>query len=86
MRDVYLAAVKATLQYAVDQGILAANPAAGVKVRVKKALIEREKGFDHQEARVILAATLRPPSNIISVEMAGARRWVPWLCAIPAPA
>ncbi|HEY2755701.1 MAG TPA: DUF6538 domain-containing protein, partial [Pseudolabrys sp.] len=47
MRDVYLASVRATLQYAVDQGHLPENPAERVKVRVKKSLHEQEKGFDH---------------------------------------
>jgi integrase len=81
VRDVYLAAIKATMQYAVDQGHLADNPALGVKVRVRRALQEREKGFDSQEAQTILAATLRKPSNKLSVEMAAARRWIPWICA-----
>ncbi|HEX3441674.1 MAG TPA: DUF6538 domain-containing protein, partial [Pseudolabrys sp.] len=81
VRDVYLASVRATLQYAVDQGHLPENPAERVKVRVKKSLHEREKGFDHEEARTILAATLRAASERTSVEMAAARRWVPWLCA-----
>ncbi|MGZ3360672.1 MAG: site-specific integrase [Xanthobacteraceae bacterium] len=81
VRDVYLAAVKAMLQYAVDQGQLSENPAAGVKVRVRKALEERKKGFDGKEAETILAATRRRFSDKISVEMAAARRWVPWICA-----
>ena len=81
IRDVYLAAVKATLQYGVDQGVLTENPAVGVKVRVKSALKEREQGFEMTEATTILAATLRPPSGKISGEMAAARRWVPWICA-----
>lgn len=81
VRNVYVAAVKATLQYAVDQGRLAENPAAGVKVRVREAPVERDKGFDGKEAETILSATLRKPSDKISVEMAAARRWVPWICA-----
>jgi integrase len=81
VRDVYLAAAKALLGYAVDQGHLADNPAKEVKVRVRKALQERDKGFDGEEARTILAATLVKPSGKISVEMAAARRWVPWVCA-----
>jgi integrase len=80
-RDVYVAAVKATLQYAVDQGTLAENPAAGIKVRVREAPLERDKGFDGKEAETILSATLRKPSDKISVDMAAARRWVPWICA-----
>jgi integrase len=81
VRDVYVAAAKATLQYSADQGILADNPAVGVKVRVKAATHEREKGFEEGEANTILAATLRPPSQKISTEMAAARRWIPWICA-----
>jgi integrase len=81
VRDVYVAAVKAMLQFAVDQGRLTQNPAKEVKVRVRKALEERDKAFDGREAETILSATLRKPSNRISVEMAAARRWVPWICA-----
>jgi site-specific recombinase XerC len=77
VRDVYVAAVKAMLQFAVDQGRLTQNPAKEVKVRVRNALEEREKAFDGREAETILSATLREPSNRISVEMAAARRWVP---------
>lgn len=81
VRDVYLAAAKALLGYAVDQGHLSENPAKEVKVRVRKALQERDKGFDGGEAHTILSATLAKPSGKISVEMAAARRWVPWICA-----
>ncbi|MEH2473651.1 integrase [Nitrobacteraceae bacterium AZCC 2161] len=81
VRDVYLGAVRATLQYGADQSGLSDNPAAGVKVRVKKGLRERDKGFDQGEALTILAATRLPPSANISLEMAAARRWVPWICA-----
>jgi integrase len=81
VRDVYLAAVKATFQFEVDQGRLTQNPAKEVKVRVRKALEQRDKGFDGKEAETILSATLRKPSSLISTEMAAARRWVPWICA-----
>jgi integrase len=81
VRDVYLAAAKAVLQFAVDQGRLRANPAKEVKVRVRKKVKEREKGFDGAEAEKILTATLKPFSHLISVEMRAARRWVPWICA-----
>jgi hypothetical protein len=78
IRDVYLAATKAIFQFAVDQGQLADNPAEEVKVRVRKKVKEREKGF---EAETILAATLWPFSHLISIEMKAARRWVPWIRA-----
>jgi hypothetical protein len=63
VRDVYVAAIKATLQFAVDRGRLSENPAAGVKVRVRKAAEERDKRFDGKEAETILsdpAQALRP--------------------------
>jgi integrase len=81
IRDVYLAATKALLQFGVDQGQLAENPAKEVKVRVRKPVKEREKGFDGKEAAKILAATQGPFSHLISIEMRAARRWVPWICA-----
>jgi integrase len=81
IRNAYLAALKATLQFAFDQRTIPANPAGGVKIRVKKKPKTREKGFTANEAKTILLATLAPPSNRISAEMAGARRWVPWICA-----
>jgi hypothetical protein len=82
VRDVYLAATKALLQFAVDQGLLAENPAKEVKVRVKKKVKEREKGFDGDEAAKILTATLRPCSQLISAEMKAARRWLPWMVEV----
>jgi hypothetical protein len=60
VRDVYLAAAKALLQFAVDQGGLRTNPAKEVKVRVRKKVKEREHGFDGAEAERILTATLKP--------------------------
>lgn len=77
VRDVYLAATKALLQFAADQGQLSENPAKEVKVRVKKKVKEREKGFDGVEAGTILTATRLPFSHLISAEMAAARRWLP---------
>src|SRR3569833_2363563 len=38
-------------------------------------------GFDHREAHTILAAALGPQNERMTEENAGARRWVPWLCA-----
>jgi integrase len=89
VRDVYLAAIKATLQFAVDQGALPENPASRVKVRVKKALHDREKGFDHDEAKdlrdaeiyAILRATFGPFDDNPGENVRNARRWVPWLLA-----
>lgn len=81
VRDAYLASVRATLEFGVDQGKLVSNPASGVRVRVRKALQEREKGFDAKEAATILSATMRKASPNAAEETAAARRWVPWICA-----
>ncbi|HEX4152145.1 MAG TPA: hypothetical protein VHY75_08055, partial [Steroidobacteraceae bacterium] len=54
------------------------NVAKEVKVRVKKKVKEREKGFDADEAHTILVATLRKFDERISEEMKAARRWLPW--------
>jgi integrase len=81
IRNGYLAAVKATLYYAVEQTELATNVAKGVSVRVRKKRKQREKGFTEEEALVILRATRCAPSRALSPENAAARRWVPWICA-----
>jgi integrase len=81
IRNGYLAAVRATLNYAVQQQELSANVAKGVTVRVKKKKKQREKGFTEGEACLILNATLLPAPRNLSAEHAAARRWVPWICA-----
>lgn len=91
IRKVFIAAVSATAGFAVERRKLDLNPFLGIRVRDKdvseNAEEEKEqkqpprKGFTPEEARKILAATLVAPSDFISVEMAAARRWLPWLCA-----
>jgi integrase len=81
VRGTYLAAVKATLNWGVEQGILRSNPTVAVKVRVAKKLKLRDRDFTADEARRILTATLAPVSANVSAEHALARRWIPWLCA-----
>jgi integrase len=81
VRNGYLAALKATLNYAVQQQDLTQNVARGVTVRVKKKKKQREKGFTEDEAIKILRATLLPAPRNLSPENAAARRWVPWICA-----
>jgi len=81
IRNVYLAALRATLTFAVNREDLTENVAKGIVVKVKKKKKQREKGFTADEARRILAASLEPPPKGLSAEMAAARRWVPWICA-----
>ncbi|MET4322581.1 DUF6538 domain-containing protein [Bradyrhizobium sp. RT5a] len=91
IRDVWIAAIKATAGYFVEQTKLDVNPFAGIKVRKDDPSATKEnkveprtpprKGFNEEEARIILTATLATPSHLTSTEMKAARRWLPWLCA-----
>jgi integrase len=81
VRDKYITPVRATLSYAVDEGILPENVATAVKVKQPKKVKLRERSFTAAEAQAILSAALQPPPARMSVEHARARRWVPWLCA-----
>ena len=91
IRKVWIAALSATAGFMVERRKLDQNPFLGIRVRNEDVLenAEREKqhkepprkGFMPQEAKRILTATLVAPNDFISVEMAAARRWLPWLCA-----
>lgn len=91
IRKVFIAALSATAGFAVERRKLDQNPFLGIRVRDEDASENAEKekqqkepprkGFSPEEARRILTATLVAPSDFISVEMAAARRWLPWLCA-----
>jgi integrase len=77
IRNSYLAAIKATLNYAKQQRKVSQNVASEVTVRVKKKKKQREKGFTEEEALLILKATSVSAPPGISEEHAKARRWVP---------
>ena len=82
MAQKYLAAAKRLFTVGKQKFRIAANPAAEVKVEVRKAQRPRSPGFTDEEAKAILGATLRAPSGLGNV--AGnklAIRWAPWLCA-----
>lgn len=81
VRDAYIAAPKALMNWAVANGLLEANPAAGVVVAVPDKLRLRDRDFTDLEARTILRASLDPPEPRLSRQHAAARRWIPWLCA-----
>ncbi len=81
-KDADLSALKSVFGWAVENKLLTANPAAGVKVRVAKRKVSREKGFTEEEALLILkAAKGYVRTGKESRELAVAKRWVPWLCA-----
>ena len=82
VKDSDIAALKSVLGWAVNNGLLKDNPAAGLKVIAPKKARLREPGFTHEEARALLRhARDFKPSAGISAKMAAAKRWVPWLCA-----
>jgi integrase len=95
IKDVWLAALSATAGFMVERRKLDQNPFLRLKVRGDKSEDERakpkakspppteppRKGFTLEEAGLILTATLATPSDLISVEMRAARRWLPWICA-----
>nr|WP_171015402.1 tyrosine-type recombinase/integrase [Methylobacterium sp. L1A1] len=81
VRDAYVAAVKALMNWAVANGHLNASPAAGVVVLAPEKPRTRDREFTDAEAETILRAALGPHSARLSREKAAARRWIPWLCA-----
>jgi integrase len=81
IREANLASLRAVCQWAVDNGKIAINPVAGVKVRSPKKPKTRPKGYTDIEAHMILATTQITPPPRVSAAYCVARRWVPWLCA-----
>jgi integrase len=82
--EVYLASARSFFNWAVENQLAGANPAADIKVRVKKkaAATDREApGFEDAEANAILSEALRPPVGKESRRFTAAKRWIPWLCA-----
>ena len=81
VREGDIAAIRWLLERLVKDRKLQRNVAAGIEVRDDKNVPTKQKGFQHDQARKILAATLVPPGKLMTPENAAARRWVPWLCA-----
>lgn len=82
VRDAYLATVKAAFSWGADNLDIAQNPFAGVKVRLAKKVVTRERGFQLDEAEAVLkAARSYSGSSKEHAEMTAAKRWVPFLCA-----
>ncbi len=88
VRDVHLGALRAVLQYGLDNDRLKINPAASIKIRLSPKPRTRAKGFTDDEAKAILSAALayqprQSPKYGVreSVQVTAAKRWIPWLCA-----
>jgi integrase len=81
VREGDIAAIRWLLQRLVKDRKLPRNVAAEIEVPDDKNEPRKRKGFQHDEALRILAAALTPPSKLMTIENAAARRWIPWLCA-----
>jgi integrase len=81
VKEVYFAAVRWLLQRAVNDRKLLANVAFGIEIEKATASSVRDREFRPDEAVLILEATLRPVSPLMSPENSAARRWIPWILA-----
>jgi integrase len=79
--EVYLAAVRWILNRCVRDRKLLANVAFGIEVEKSNVPKLRDREFTMEEVRLILQATLKAPSPLMSKENAAARRWIPWILA-----
>jgi len=77
VRNGYVGAAKPVFQWAVDNRLIASNPAAGIKVSVPRRRVNRiEKGYSKAEAEIVLAATLAVDWESDGTFVAFARRWL----------
>ena len=91
VHDTNIASLRAVLTWAIDNKRIPdmkENPAVGVKVKVTKKVLNRDKGFTTDEAALVLKAARNyepaPSSNPATREtqyIVAAKRWTPWLCA-----
>lgn len=87
VKDVYLTALKATLNWAVSNDLLDTNPADKVKIRVSEKVLNRPKGFTDGEAERILSVTQSYTAAIHNTktreapQTSAAKKWAPLLCA-----
>lgn len=89
VKDVYLTAIKAVLNWAVSNDHLESNPAQHVKMRVAPKALNRPKGFTPDEAKEILKFSLAyvaphsdNPRTREYAETSAAKKWAPLLCAL----
>lgn len=86
--DVYLAAVRTVLSWAVTNNRLEVNVADQVRQEAPKRKLNREQGFTLDEATAVLktSRTYEPverenPANREAPQTTAAKRWAPILCA-----
>ncbi|CAA2100544.1 Tyrosine recombinase XerC [Methylobacterium bullatum] len=73
INDSHLAALKAVMNYAKRNRIIATNPADGIRVKATKRAGERMLPYEDGEVARLLAIAAREPHP--------AKRWLPWLAA-----
>ena len=76
-----LAALKSVFKWAVENLLMATNPAMGVTQRPDDQPQSRDKDFTEDEARAILGHALRAKRGAQHAKTFAAKRWGPWLCA-----
>ncbi|MBB3976139.1 integrase [Rhizobium azooxidifex] len=88
VRDVYLTAINAVLNWAVSNDLITINPAKEVKLKVAAKILNRPKGFTREEAIVVLDISLgyvpAHSDNSQTREKPGtsaAKKWAPLICA-----
>jgi integrase len=74
IKDGHLTAIRSLYNYGVVNGLLALNPAHGVKVRYKRSAATRMLPCEDAEVAWLLA--------LADNEDHAARRWLPWLLAL----
>ena len=74
IKDGQLAAMRALFAYAVDNDLLSANPALGVKLQHKRSAGSRMQPYTDDEVGRLLA--------LADKETRPYRRWLPWLMAL----
>ena len=81
VKDSDLAGLKTIFGWAVSNGRMEANPAAGITIKLGKPQKLRSKGFTDAEASAILQAATNHLKGNEKPQTFAAKRWVPWLCA-----
>lgn len=82
VRDVWLASLRAVLNWAVSEDRILQNVASDVRQDVPKRMQTRERGFTDQEATAVLQAAMDyRKREKESEKTAAAKRWVPLLAA-----
>lgn len=81
VKDTDLAALKSIFNWAVDNLRMASNPVSGIRIKVRKKKLGREKGFTDDEAKALLQAVDALQPGKVRPKTFAAKKWIPFLCA-----